>query len=738
MRLGLSELARFHSGLQAAWREKWRGVLTPPERVAALEALLGSAGLGPLRTASASPAGGGGGRFLSQFCGHRAGGCRLCEARAPLPYAPTLLEVLRSRPVASLLQRSGRLEQQQLLSGAGVASSWQPTRCGPHRPAAEALRLRVCDGGCRQPPLVLVGEVALAAPPAPHNFVLRDCTAEIPLALPPHQMAAGALLLGNVVALASFELLALPQLLPPAVGQACGPESASAALCVRCHSLQAQWGAGGGGAVEALLEGGSAVLLHHSHRPAAAVAAAAAAGAASGSIASEDPLAAPLLVRPIHIPLRRAPAAEALTMDALVCLEPQAGAGGAAGASGAPGVPAWQAPPGSWELMTLLLPGRRGAQPPLHARAPLLQLGAEYAVRNSGLRNAGPSQHGATLTLSCGARIEYVRSQCLPPSVSLLQLLTLPEEEARCAINVRCVLLSLSVRAEARSSSVQFALSSLDGRQAVMAYLSDLSKVRLPAGLLPGASLLLTRARLRWSNDGAGKRYLALSPQSGIHVRAAQPRLEGEEVALAGAGGGRTIEQLSLQVKVPPSVRLLVAVVRLVSFSFRWRCCACGQVREAGRCGCSVDAVAGSEARFEAWGMAIVDDGTGRAVLELNGLLVWPMLQARVAPGSPSSSLVMLPLLPALCRGRRATRSSTASLPPRAPWAPSRCAAARPTTRSVSAWGAGSGSARQERASGPSSDARSTRPCPGRSAGSADSSRRAGACRWRRPRAGAN
>jgi len=152
--------------------------------------------------------------------------------------------------------------------------------------------------------------------------------------------------------------------------------------------------------------------------------------------------------------------------------------------------------------------------------------------------------------------------------------------------------------------------------------------VRLPAGLLPGASLLLTRARLRWSNDGAGKRYLALSPQSGIHVRAAQPRLEGEEVALAGAGGGRTIEQLSLQVKVPPSVRLLVAVVRLVSFSFRWRCCACGQVREAGRCGCSVDAVAGSEARFEAWGMAIVDDGTGRAVLELNGLLVWPMLQA--------------------------------------------------------------------------------------------------------------
>ena len=76
----------------------------------------------------------------------------------------------------------------------------------------------MCDGGCRQPPLVLVGEVALAAPPAPHNFVLRDCTAEIPLALPPHQMAAGALLLGNVVALASFELLALPQLLPPAVG----------------------------------------------------------------------------------------------------------------------------------------------------------------------------------------------------------------------------------------------------------------------------------------------------------------------------------------------------------------------------------------------------------------------------------------------------------------------------------------------------------------------------------------
>jgi hypothetical protein len=614
-RLNLVELASLHRSLLPTWHERWHDMLAPSERLAVLLALLDVCGLKPLRPEVAGTAecrGNDGeecrGRFFSQFCAHDAGGCRLCEPRAPLPFAPPLASVLRSWPVLKLLARSVQLERQLLLPSEGVASAWQPQ-------------------------LVLLGEIALASPPAPPNLVLRDATGEVCLLLPPHEMAMASLRLGSIYAISAFELLAQPHLPPPSPSPTPATPGSEpvpcATLYVRCPL--GVMGAGAGSATSLLSERTGMLLLPRVNKPRPPVACARERNSRSSEAhaagASSTP---PVLVRPVLIPLGSASPGP-LTLEALVCMEPrrEPATKSPFGPSATP-QEEWRST--SFEPMALIL------RPPIHAYAPLLQLGCEYVV-HGGCKLVCGSSGGSQLVLaSRSIRIEFIRAVsgwAEPRTWSLLELHTRssPSVQQRGqSVNVACVLRDTSWK---NGKSVELALTSEDGAQRVEAWASP-SELRLPAGLLPGTRLLLSNVFATRSHKGKGKLYLRLHSTSGINVWckpqgwAAQPCADSpmEETRR------NTIEQLSLRAYVPPAVRLRVTVLRLRQISFLWRCHGCGQVQHALSCGCtSTGLPGGAAASFEESCLADVADGSGKAMIEVPGRLVWALLQ-------PSDSVV--------------------------------------------------------------------------------------------------
>lgn len=610
-RLNLAELASLHRNLLPTWHARWRGMLAPSERHALLLTLLDVSGLKPLRPEPAATRQGRSidsdecsGRFFAQFCAHAAGGCRLCEARAPLPFAPPLASVLCSRPVVKLLARSVHLERQQLLPSECAASAWQPQ-------------------------LVLLGEIALASPPSPPGLVLRDATGEVRLLLPPNEMAMASLRLGSIYAISSFELLAQPDLPPPPPPPLSATPGSKPAPCatlfVRCPL--GVMGAGAGSATSLLSEVAGMLLLPRMNRPPPCVACAWERNSTvNGVNVVGSQSVPPVLVRPVRMPLGSASPSQH-TLEALVCLVPkrEPAISPPFGPSTTP-QEEWRGT--SFETMTLIL------RHPAHAHVPLLQLGCEYAVHGGCKLGCGAGGATELVLASPSIRIEFIRSAPdwggVPRAWSLLQLHTrCPSSghEGGQGVDVVCVLREATWK---KGTSVELALTSEDGAQRVEAWVNP-SDVRLPAGLLPGTRLRLSNALATRSLGGNGKLYLRLISTSGInvcfqpHAGPAQPCTESpmEEDRLS------TIEQLSLRAYVRPAVRLRVTVLRLRQMSFQWRCHGCGQVQHALSCGCtSAGLPGGAAASFEELCLADVADGSGKAMLEVPGRLVWALLQS--------------------------------------------------------------------------------------------------------------
>lgn len=607
LRLNLAELASYRRNLQPTWRKRWRGILRATERRDVLYALLDASGLKPLqsRAARSSDAhrsdsqGCTGGRFFSQFCAHASGGCRLGEPRAPMPLAPPLGSVLGSRPVMSLLARSDRLERQQLFPQERVAAAWQPQ-------------------------LVLLGELALATPPSPPNLVLRDATGEIPLLLPPEEMAAATLRLGSIYAITAFEFLARPQPSPPQ-----DPESPAtgtdipvprATLFVRCPSgIMGKYSA-----TQQLCDVAAMLLLPNASTraipPAADERSLRPLQWGAPSLPPDDP---PVLLRPTLIPLGSASLDASFTFRALVCMVPERVVDGS-------GVPRWQGR--SFEEMALAL------RPPLQAWAPLLQLGCEYAIHGS--LHLIPRDGGSALELSSpSVYIELTRRvggsdhpARVPRGSSLFELYTqlhMCHRRATRRVDVSCVLREARFR---EGATVELALTSGDASQRIQAF-ADPGQVRLPAGLLAGTHLLLHNVEAKHSRGGMGKLYLKVDASSGIVLWQLPGNKQPQPYAEPQWDGRRcdTLERLSLHPVVRPAVRLQITVLRLRELTFKWRCHACGQDRAGTSCDCtSLDSVLPSAtgASFEEGALADVTDGSGKAMLEVPGRLVWALLQA--------------------------------------------------------------------------------------------------------------
>jgi hypothetical protein len=264
--------------------------------------------------------------------------------------------------------------------------------------------------------------------------------------------------------------------------------------------------------------------------------------------------------------------------------------------------------------------------PPASMHAPLLQLRCEYAM------HGGCNRHDGEMRLSSpSAGFEFIRAapgRDVPRALSLLELHTRASTfglQGRQSVDVACVLRKTFWKDQA----FVLDLTSPNATQRVQAYVKNPKEMRLPVGLVPDARLLLTNAILPSSLD-QGKLYLNLYATSGIHVAlqpSAGPIHPGAESAMERVRQ-ITIEQLCMRVHVPPGMHLCLTVLKLRQMSFLWRCHGCGQVKVALSCECKSAAPAdGAGASFEEFCLADVVEGSGKAMLEVPGKLVWTLLQ---------------------------------------------------------------------------------------------------------------
>uniref|UniRef100_A0A7S4F5T7 CST complex subunit CTC1 n=2 Tax=Chrysotila carterae TaxID=13221 RepID=A0A7S4F5T7_CHRCT len=621
MRSTLPELASIWLGLRPSMHERWEGLhsLHPREleiritlRLLDLAAPGDSGGFQWLRD--------GGRDWLSEFFSHKDC-CRLGECRARIPYTPPLSAVLSSRHVQKLLARARQRRRPLRLSQSQIAVLWRPK-------------------------LALLGQICLASPQGGSPFcarlVLRDATSHMRLLLPPAEAARAALLLGAVVYLDAYELIAEPSdegaelsvhasLMAQSRARAATADAAAAAvensgLSAAMETATAEAEVAGVATAEmAALEAedemlGQAVLYHAS--PSNVVSAsegksARPADAGVGSAAGETVLFTAEIV-PLGAAFTRGAECASFYASA-VFLAPQVGQR-LDGARLELRESECERPLHGAERVLMQLYGdARKWTPLIHRGSTYVICGAtrclsadpshRWTVKvldratlrrvelfSGDSRPPGAAAGSAATSTDKGDQRLSLRSDARPPLLSLVELLvsmkptqtsnSLPQRPDERRVDVRCLLADY----EPGESGPRLSLRSASGCVVVDAYVAA-PLAALPSGLLPGTALFLLGARAVIASSGSCKLYLKLDMKAAIELDYSQERTSGrtedadddaEDSVVHGGGITETnLYAIALKmVKGAGVFRLRLTVTGLTRLWLHLRCTACAGVKQ--------------------------------------------------------------------------------------------------------------------------------------------------------------